>query len=284
MPGTSPVWRPSFRRILRAKLGTWRTRDHAASQHDRTGSALRHARLRQSTHAQVLKPLDLPRCGDQKPGMRRSTTILRWSTVLLMLSSSAAADFAESDYSDYDAPPPERRDGFTAGITYTAGYGSTVGYPNKLGEIGDAAYEQRVNGFGGGYTLWLGAALRDWFAFGIGIGAQGVQNDGQTSAGGSFLVRLEGFPLFTLGEEYRDLGIFANFGAGSSVVLDEDEDVVANGGSVSVIQAGAFYEPWSFWSMATGPTLQYSYQFSQSITVHMVTAGWRLAYYGTLVD
>jgi hypothetical protein len=213
----------------------------------------------------------------------RRPSFARLAVVLLTSASPATAAFAENDYSDYEAPPPERRDGFTAGLTYNVGFGSTVGYPNKLGQIGNAAYEQNVNGFGGGYTLWLGAALRDWFTWGLGLSAQGVQDE-FTSGGGAFVVRLEGFPLFPFGGAYRDLGIFANFGAGTAVILDKDEEIVADGGAVSVLQAGAFYEPWSFWSMATGPTVQYSYQYSQSITVHMVTAGWRLAYYGTLVD
>jgi hypothetical protein len=101
------------------------------------------------------------------------------------------------------------------------------------------------------------------------------------ASGGAFAIgmHLEGFPLYSLGGLYRDLGISAEFGAGGGVVLDSDDEETANGGSMSMVGAGVFFEPWQFWQMSTGPAVMYVHQFSRPLTVHAALLGWRLAFY-----
>lgn len=190
---------------------------------------------------------------------------------------SARADFAQNEYTDYKAPPAERRGGFTAGLSYAPGLVTATGYPNKLDEIGVSEFERSVSGFGVGSSLWLGGMLRDWIGFAVGFSSRASGDQSLTSGGLAF--RIEGFPLYSLGTELRDVGIFGEFGAGGSVIT-EDDDVVADGGFTSLVGFGVFWEPWQFWHFSAGPVAQYNHEFSQSMSAHAATIGLRLAFYG----
>lgn len=192
----------------------------------------------------------------------------------------ARAELKDADFADYEPPKAERRGGFTCGISYGLGYSSASGYPNNLSQIGDPAYERNVSALGAGNSIWLGGALRDWFTFGIGVSGRGATEGDLLSANSAFVLRLEGFPLYSLGGAYRDLGIFTELGAGAGVILDADEEVVADGGALGLVGLGAFYEPWTFWHFSTGPMIQYTHEFSESLASHSIVLGWRLALYG----
>jgi hypothetical protein len=180
----------------------------------------------------------------------------------------------------YEPPPPERRSGFAFGLGYGAGYGSSLGYPNKLGQIDNPDYEQNVGGLAFASSIWLGGALRDWFTFGLGLSSRAVQEGDLQAQNGAFVVHLEGFPLWSLGGAFRDLGVFGEAGAGSAVIVDPAKKVVANGGSMSVLGIGAFYEPWQLWHFSFGPGLTYHYEYSQSLASHVVSLGVRTVFYG----
>lgn len=197
-----------------------------------------------------------------------------------MLTSFAAhAQVFDSGGPDYDPPEPERRYGFTFGAAATWGYGSFVGYPNKLGQIDDPAFEQTVGGFSQASSLWLGGTLRDWFTFGFGLSARSAEDGENTAQNGAFVLHIEAFPLYGLGGEWRDVGAFTEVGAGGSLILQDDDDV-ADGGAMSVIGIGAFYEPWQLWHFSFGPVLAYTHEFSQSMTSHVVSLGIRSVFYG----
>lgn len=198
--------------------------------------------------------------------------------------SQARADFAESDYGDYEPPKPERRSGFTFGLDYGAGYGHIVGYPNKLAQLNDPAYRQTISAAGGGGAFWIGSALRDWISVGLGYAARGAGNKETSGGGGAILFRVEGFPLYMQGPRWRDLGVLAEFGAGSGAIADKDGTQLANAGSMSSVAFGAFYEPLQFWHFSAGPVVRYAYDFSTSWASHNASVGFRLVFYGTQPD
>ena len=70
-------------------------------------------------------------------------------------------------------------------------------------------------------------------------------------------------------------------GLGSIVdVTDPDDvDILADGGAMSRVGLGVSYEVWKFWLFSAGPVVNYTYQFSQSLSTHMATAGIKLSLY-----
>lgn len=198
----------------------------------------------------------------------------------LLSAHSARAQVFDSSSGDYAPPEPERRYGFAFGLGLGGGYGNSLGYPNKLGQIDNPEFEQNVSGFATSNVIWFGGTLRDWFTFGIGLSGRGAQEGDYVAQNGAFVLHLEGFPLYALGGGYRDLGLVVETGAGSALITDVEGEVVADGGAVSVIGVGAFYEPWQFWHFSAGPALMYTHEFSQPLNSHVVTLGMRLAFYG----
>ena len=199
----------------------------------------------------------------------------------LALSGRANAQAVESAEGErYRAPPTERRGGFHLGLMSGAGYGGVVGYPNKLGQIDNPAYRQSVGGLATATGLWLGGMLRDGLGVGVGASLLSALEKEQQAATFAFVLHVEAFPAFALGETWRDVGVLAEFGAGGGVVLDDAQQEQANGGALSVIGIGAFWEPWKFWHISAGPALQYSYRFSESMHAHGVSLGLRVAFYG----
>jgi hypothetical protein len=193
---------------------------------------------------------------------------------------AAVAQVYDSSGADYEPPEPERRYGFAFGLGFGAGFGSALGYPNKLGEIDNPDFEQSVSGVAFTNSLWLGGALRDWFTFGLGASSRAAQEGDLIAQDLAFVVHIEGFPLWSLGGEWRDVGAFVETGLGSATIVDLDREILADGGAMSVLGLGAFYEPWQLWHFSFGPTLQYHYEYSQSLDSHVVSLGMRSVFYG----
>jgi hypothetical protein len=128
--------------------------------------------------------------------------------------------------------------------------------------------------------IWLGGTLRDWFTFGLGLSARRGQEGDLAAQSGAFVLHLEGFPLWALGGEWRDVGLFTELGAGGETIVNADQDIVADGGAMSVVGIGVFYEPWQPWLFSLGPSLQYHHEFSQSLESDFVSLGLRVAFYG----
>jgi hypothetical protein len=91
---------------------------------------------------------------------------------------------------------------------------------------------------------------------------------------------MEGFPMWALGGEWRDVGVFAETGVGGSIIVDPEQNIVADGGAMSVLGVGAFYEPWQLWHFSFGPGLSYHHEYSQSLSSHVVSLGVRTVFYG----
>jgi hypothetical protein len=191
----------------------------------------------------------------------------------------AEADDAEQPWDGgYDLAATRRSD-FTIGASLGLSLGSGYGTPNEADAIDNPAWVADTGvGLGSSFDVWLGGALRDWFTFGLGITGFGFEGSGKQLSGGGFIFRVEAFPFFGQAPELADVGAFASFGLGSATI-EEDGDEVAEGGAVSIVRFGAFWEPWRFGGFAAGPSVEYAHVFSQSLRAYAASAGFRAAFY-----
>ena len=193
-------------------------------------------------------------------------------------AASAQEGAAETNY----VPQVERRSGFSIGLDFGLGLGSYTGYPNEVEKINNPEYRSSTGAaLASGYSIWLGGALRDWLTVGAGLFTAGGGDGDVMGGGGAFGMHIEAFPLFALGGNLRDLGMISEFGAGSGALRDKDGEETANGGNMSFIGLGAFFEPWQFWQMSHGPLVMYKAEFSDTMTSNTLLAGWRMAFYWT---
>lgn len=200
----------------------------------------------------------------------------------LAFGFNASAQVAQSDTWNpgRNEKPATRRSDFTIGLSGGLLVGDARGYPNDVDKIGNPAdFAGTGFGAGGGGALWVGGALKDWFTVGVGISGGDFRGNGLRASGGGFVFHIETFPLFYQGGVWRDLGLMADFGAGSEQVK-RGNDTAADGGSMSVVGFGALWEAWHFGHFASGPTLEYQRLFSPSATVDSVLGGMRIVYYG----
>ncbi len=211
--------------------------------------------------------------------------LLAFSVVGLVSTLESFAQAQEAVQAEDYSAPTERRGGFMVGLAPAYGLGQVSGYPNEADKVNRKEFQANTEFGRAGYnSIWLGGALRDWFTFGLGASFGGVKGNHLSADSASFAVRVEAFPLYSRGGNWRDLGLESEFGAGFMKVENDAGDTVADGGSLSLVGLGAFYEPWRFWQFRIGPSLQYSQMFSQTLTAHFVSLGLRTSFYGSLVD
>ena len=207
--------------------------------------------------------------------------------VTLAISTAAAslwaapASAAENLYWDGGfGQKAERRSDVVLGASTGLLLGMSHAYPNEVEKIDDPFYEVDT-GFGAGYNygFWIGGALKDWFVFGLGGMGLSLGGSDANASGGGALLHVETFPLYGLGGGYRDLAIYADFGAGS---LDLDSDIKedASGGFISIVGLGGAYELWRLGSFAIGPNANYQYMWSTTSSSHFATLGFRAVFYG----
>jgi hypothetical protein len=187
----------------------------------------------------------------------------------------------------FSAPAATERDGFMIGLGFGYGYGSVAGYPNQVTQIDVPEYRSSVSGLSSTFSLWLGAALRDWVTFGVGIGTASALADGGTGSALTLGIRLEGYPLFALsgpGGFYRNLGLGLELGAGTGVIIrnKQPRDPLAVGGAMASLGLSVFWEPLKFWHIALGPALGYRYAWSDTLYSSSLTVGLRTAFYWDL--
>lgn len=200
--------------------------------------------------------------------------------------ASAPGDFDnDSNYVSYDPGPTLRRGGFALGLETGVGVAHYAGYPNEVSKLDDPTFRQSTGaGLGTELGLWLGGALRDWLTVGLGASLASVQGNGTVGSGFGLLFNVEAFPLFNRGKALRDLGLGFSGGVAFGVLFDENDttftDPVANGGVMSRLSGTVFYEAFRFWHFSSGPRISYTHAFSQSLSIHQVVGGWRMAFYG----
>jgi hypothetical protein len=190
------------------------------------------------------------------------------------------AHAAAEDGAPVAAPPALRRSGFLLGISSGLALGSASGYPNDVAKIDLPEFEASTGlGVSGGGALWIGGSLADWFNVAVGFQSVSFKGNGLDAAGGNIYMRLEAFPLFYRGGAWQDLGLAFTAGTGS-IEVERDGETVAEGEAASAVGFGAFFEPFRFWQLSTGPDITYTHQFSRSMSAHLLVVGWRLAFYG----
>jgi hypothetical protein len=230
-------------------------------------------RAGQATH----KALLLLEKARQFAGMRVTRAVC-----LLLALGSGPAWAQEEQVEDYEAPD-DRRGGLWLGVAPSVLAGTAVGYPNELSKLHRAEFKADTGlGFGNSTSFWLGGALRDWLNVGAGATFVGLQGDDRSASGGAVILRLEGFPLYSLGSAWKDAGLLGEFGAGWMTIRSAEDEELAEGGSLSFIGLGGFYEALQFGHIALGPALQYSHGFSQTLSGHLVSLGLRASFYGSL--
>jgi hypothetical protein len=219
------------------------------------------------------------RCGAL---LRRSGLgLLPLALAMIPRSAGAAApgDTDSSTWVNYEPPATERRGGFTVGASVGVGLGDFTGYPLVASQVGDPDFKASTGTtFGTSGALWLGGTPRDWLTAGLGFAYSGAfGGDGQGMVMAPFF-RVEAYPLYALGGNYRDLGVGFDGGAGFGGITAADGGAtLAEGGSMAFVSFAAFYEPFRFGSFSSGPALSLSHAFSQTLTATTLTIGWRLS-------
>ncbi len=211
------------------------------------------------------------------------------------LAQDAAADPVEIDLTGPPAPEPapeeetswleapsERRCGFTFGLAAGANLGAVSGFPNDAVQIGRSELEVDTGFAGGGSGVaWVGLAPTDWFAFGgeFSYGRLASSNHDTGFGAGSF--RIDAFPLFGLGDAWRDVGLNVSAGLAISTTTQRDggEDPVIDSSLASRFSAGVFYEGIRLWKISMGPAISYDGIWSPSVFQPTVWVGWRTAFY-----
>ncbi|MFO0564135.1 MAG: hypothetical protein U0263_00655 [Polyangiaceae bacterium] len=208
--------------------------------------------------------------------MRRA---LVGSSLLLVLATPSLAAAVENEWDGDFGRKAERRSDFTAGLSVGVFAASAYGYPNEASKIDNDRYVADTGvGIGQAQTLWLGGALRDWFTFAVGYWAAGYSaNDLDTAAFG-VIFRVETFPLWSVGGTWRDLGVYTNFGIGGTTLKAGDEKR-ADGGALSIVGLGGFWEPVRFGIFSFGPNIEYTHLFSRTLKLNATTLGARLVLY-----
>ncbi len=192
----------------------------------------------------------------------------------------AADPEADSDAWDGDFDISyERRSDFMLTLTGGGVLAVVNGYRNDVDEIDVPAYEASTGAApGGGATLMLGVAFRDWMSLGVGYSQSAISGGGHQGRAWAALLRVEVFPWFGSGFG-DDLGLAAQGGIGQ-LKLEKDGYNTADGGAVSVMGLGAFWEGLRAGQLSFGPALDYSHVYSKSITAHLITLGMRGSFYG----
>lgn len=208
--------------------------------------------------------------------MRRAPAAL---SLLVVLASTRVAAAVENEWEGDYGQKSERRSDFTAGLSLGPFAATAYGYPNEAGKIDDDRYVADTGvGLGTSQTLWIGGALRDWFTFAIGYWGVAYSANDLDAEGFGILFRVETFPLWAQGGPWRDAGLYADFGIGG-MTLKQGDDERADGGALSIIGLGAFWEPVRFGIFSFGPNLEVTHAYSRTLHLSSATVGARLVLY-----
>lgn len=208
---------------------------------------------------------------------------MRWLASALaattVLGTAGWARAAENEWDGSYDLVAEKRSDFVLGGSFGGLVAQSYGYPNEADKIDESAWVADT-GVGGGmqWSAWIGGALRDWFTFGLGITSLSYSGNGLDATATGFIVRVEAFPLWAYGGLWRDAGLYASLGIGG-MKLERDGETAADGGAISIVGVGAFWEPLRFGSFAFGPSFEFDHYFSRTIRLYGASASARLVLY-----
>jgi hypothetical protein len=180
--------------------------------------------------------------------------------------------------------PAERRTGVVVGFGLGAGIAGASGYPNAESKIGNPTYYDGSDAMGGGGgTLFVMGAMSDWLSFGVFYTRANFKSANWTTTGGGGGFRVDLFPLYPLGRGFRDIGVYGQFGIGSSTLSPTSGDREPATGTESFMGGGVFYDFWlgkvGPGHFAAGPTLEYDVELTQANERHGALLGGRIAFY-----
>ncbi len=222
-----------------------------------------------------------------KPAPRLLPPALALALLLVPLSPGgpgvARAD--DTPASSQTDAPAERRTGILLGLNLAGGLAGSSGYPNNASKIGDPNYYS-ASGLmtGSGAALFIMGAIADYLNFGLWFASATYENQDWRSSGGGAGVRVEAFPLYSLVPSLKDLGVFAQFGIGTTTLDAKFRSGVSSDGTEAFYGTGVFYE----WKVARligghvslGPSFEYDVVRARAIERHAGDLGLRVVFYG----
>jgi hypothetical protein len=196
-------------------------------------------------------------------------------------SADAAIDAATSKEL---TKPAERRSGLIFGFGVGAGIAGASGYPNESAKIGVPSYYDGSDAMGGGgFTLFAMYSLSDWLSFGGFYSRANFRSGSWYTFGGGGGIRVDLFPLFYVSKTLRDLGVYGQFGIGTSTLTPTSGDRESASGTESYLGGGVFYEFFLGKAMGghwtAGPTLEFDSEITQANQRFNVLGGGRIAFY-----
>lgn len=182
----------------------------------------------------------------------------------------------------WENEPAERRGGFAMGLSLGLGLGAANGFPNDAKKVGrEAFYTESGLGFATASSLWIGGALADWLNFGVGGGFSRVFADGVVSDAPLLVFHADFFPLYALGDAFRDVALMTEMGLGFPKAIDTTTDeVLIDGSGASYVFVGAAYEGLELGPLRMGPYAGVHSMFSQTIRRPLGIVGFRVSFYG----
>lgn len=170
------------------------------------------------------------------------------------------------------------------GLTLSYGLGDYRGYPLEVEALNDPTQEQKTGlSMASNLSLWLGGSPRDWLTVGVGLSLMGATLNQEIGTTTGILFHVEGFPLYSWGGTFRNLGLGFDGGVGIGAIYAKDdkkfEDPLAESGGMSTLGFSVFWEPILFWKISMGPAVNYTYAFSQTMQVNQFVLGFRTALY-----
>jgi hypothetical protein len=187
--------------------------------------------------------------------------------------------------SSSEAQPPDiaaqRRSGFVIGLHAGLGLGQANGNPAAIAQREDPAYTTDTgSAFAYQGAPFIGGALTDWFTIGVGGALSWIGRNGLSSPAYVALFHIEAYPLFTRGGLWRDAGLFADFGAGSTYIYASDGSEKASAAVASALGLGTFWEGLRWGHLAAGPYAGYHRNWGEHFSRDNFTLGLRVAVYG----
>lgn len=183
---------------------------------------------------------------------------------------------------DWRTPLRERRCGFSVGTLVGGVVGGVTGYPNDALKLNRDEFFTDTSVAGGGAAgLWLGVAVVDWLALGLGgqVGRMVASEHTSDYWGAAF--HLDVFPAYPLGGAWRELGVMLEAGIATSDTYRSDDRDISDieSGIASHLDLGFFYEGIRLWKFSMGPFAAADLQFSPSSFRPTGWLGWRTALY-----